>query len=117
MSPACGPSVSVQPKITSSTASGSALGLRSKRALITCAPRSAGWTSARAPLRRPAAVRTASTMYASAIAVSLGALTIRTRSGGDSIHDDGDVLGGDRLDGQGAFWPVPADANPDGVAQ
>ena len=43
MSPACGPIVSQQPKITSSTAPGSTP-VRSTSALSTCAPRSAGWT-------------------------------------------------------------------------
>src|SRR5262245_37773923 len=65
MSPACGPTVSTHPKITSSTAAGSTPD-RSISALIEAAPRSAGWTPASPPPRRPTGVRTASTMYASA---------------------------------------------------
>ena len=45
MSPACGPIVSTQPKITSSTAAGSKPVRCDQRALITCAPRSAGCTA------------------------------------------------------------------------
>ena len=52
MSPACGPIVSTQPNTTSSTAAGST-STRSISARIACAPRSAGWTLARPPLRRP----------------------------------------------------------------
>ena len=58
MSPACGPIVSTQPKITSSTASGSTP-VRPSRAVITCAPRSAGCAPDRPPPRRPTGVRTA----------------------------------------------------------
>lgn len=61
MSPACGPTVSRQPKTTSSTAAGSTPD-RSTSAFRTCAPRSAGWTADRPPFRRPTGVRTASTM-------------------------------------------------------
>jgi hypothetical protein len=63
MSPACEPTVSQQPKITSSTAPGSTP-VRSISALITCAPRSAECTDASPPPRFPTGVRTASTMYA-----------------------------------------------------
>src|ERR1700754_1922420 len=61
--------VSMQPNTTSSTVSGSNE-LRSTNALITCAPRSAGWTAAKPPLRFPTGVRTASTMKALAMDVS-----------------------------------------------
>ena len=61
MSPACGPTVSRQPKTTSSTAAGSTPE-RATSAFSTCAPRSAGWTAVRPPPRRPTGVRTASTM-------------------------------------------------------
>ena len=64
MTPACGPSWLTQPMRTSSTAPGS-MPVRSTRAFSACAPRSAGCTSASAPLRVPTGVRTASTMYAS----------------------------------------------------
>lgn len=53
MSPAYGPSVSPQPKMTSSTESGSVEGFRENSALMTCAPRPAGCTCDNAPLRRP----------------------------------------------------------------
>ena len=46
MSPACGPTVSTQPNTTSSTAAGSAWA-RASRAVMTCAPRSAGCALAR----------------------------------------------------------------------
>ncbi len=64
MSPACGPIVSTQPNTTSSTAAGST-STRSNSARIEWAPRSAGCTCARPPLRLPTGERTASTMYAS----------------------------------------------------
>ena len=48
------------PKITSSTAAPSSLGLRSSRAVITYEARSSGRTPASAPLSRPNGVRTAS---------------------------------------------------------
>ena len=63
MSPACGPTVSTQPKTTSSTSAGS-IPVRASRAAMTCAPRSAGCAAARPPPRRPTGVRTASMMYA-----------------------------------------------------
>src|SRR5581483_11075921 len=66
MSPAWGPMASRHPKKTSSTASGSR-SLRSTSAWSTWAPRSAGWTWARPPPRLPTGVRTATTMYASAM--------------------------------------------------
>ena len=69
MSPAWGPMVSTQPKITSSTALGSTP-VRSINALSEWAPRSAGWTWASPPPRRPTGARTASTMYASAMFTS-----------------------------------------------
>ena len=61
MSPACGPSCATHPMITSSTAEGS-IPVRSTSSRRTCAPRSAGWTAASAPLRVPTGVRTAPTM-------------------------------------------------------
>ncbi len=63
-SPACGPMVSTQPRMTSSTSIGSTWGTRSNSALITCPPRSAGCVPASAPPRLPTGVRTASMMYA-----------------------------------------------------
>src|SRR3954453_19385260 len=66
MSPAFGPIVSTSPNTTSSTAAGS-MPVRSTRALIECAPRSAGCTCDSPPPRRPTGERTASTMYASVI--------------------------------------------------
>jgi hypothetical protein len=61
MSPAWAPIVSAQPKITSSTPTGS-IPVRSTSARIAQAPRSAGWISDRPPARLPTGVRTASTM-------------------------------------------------------
>src|SRR4029453_8316842 len=65
-SPACGPIVSQQPKITSSTAPGATPG-RGTGPRSACAPGSAGWTRDRPPPRFPTGVRTASMMYASAM--------------------------------------------------
>src|SRR5689334_16369254 len=110
MSPACGPNVSTQPKMTSSTASGSAAGLRSKRAVITCAPRSAGCTCERPPFLRPTGVRTASTRKASRMSGSV-------RVSSDPVEDDREVLAGDVGDAELAAGAVPADADPDGVTQ
>src|SRR5262245_22841285 len=69
MSPACGPSWSTQPKMTSSTTMGS-IPVRSTSDVMTCAPRSAGCTCASPPPRLPTGVRTASTMYASGMVTS-----------------------------------------------
>ena len=63
-SPAWEPMVSQQPRITSSTAPGSTP-VRRTSADSVCAARSAEWTPARAPPRLPTGVRTASTMKAS----------------------------------------------------
>src|SRR5918999_2858255 len=62
--------VSTQPKTTSSTAPGSTP-VRWIRAVRAWPPRSAGWTWARPPPRRPTGVRTASTMNASATVMPL----------------------------------------------
>ena len=59
MLPAWGPMVSTQPKITSSTTSGS-MPVRSTTDVMTWAPRSAGCWPARLPPRLPTGVRTAS---------------------------------------------------------
>ncbi len=59
MLPAWGPIASTQPKITSSTTSGS-IPVRSTTARMTCAPRSAGCCPDRVPPRLPTGVRTAS---------------------------------------------------------
>ena len=53
---------------------------RASSARMTCAPRSAGCAPARPPPRRPTGVRTASTMYASAIVPDSLATLPRTRS-------------------------------------
>src|SRR5205807_5235680 len=75
MSPACGPSASVQPKMTSSTAAGST-SARPTSSFRTWAPRSAEWTLASPPFFLPTGVLTASTMYASAMC-------------GSPLHDHG----------------------------
>ena len=61
MSPAWGPIVSTQPKMTSSTAAGS-MPVRSTSPEIAWAPRSAGCALASPPPFLPTGVRTASTM-------------------------------------------------------
>src|SRR3954451_1805052 len=99
-SPACEPIVSQQPRITSSTSAGS-MPVRSTRALIECAARSAEWTAARAPPRLPTGVQTASTTNA---------------SGMDALQEDREVLLGDLGVRTPTAGPVPRDRDPDGVA-
>src|SRR5579884_615149 len=70
MSPASPPTVSTQPKTTSSMAAGSTP-VRSISARMLWAPRSAGWTLESPPPRLPTGERTASTMKASLMASML----------------------------------------------
>src|SRR5271166_2307604 len=96
---------STQPTITSSTAAGST-STRSNRPWNTPAPKSIGCTPARDPLRLPAAVRTASTMYASGISDSFF---------GYSAKDDGEVLPTHLLGGERPAGLIPAHRYPGGV--
>ena len=61
--------------MTSSTAAGST-SARAISSFSTCAPRSAEWTSLSPPFFFPTGVRTASTMYASAMCVVTYLFTI-----------------------------------------
>src|SRR5690349_20874291 len=72
-SPDCGPTVSTQPRMTSSTAAGSAP-VRASSSAMTWPPRSAGCTADSPPPRRVTGDRTAPTRYASPIAASSGTL-------------------------------------------
>src|SRR4051812_35413026 len=108
MLPACPPTASTQPAITSVTAPGSR-SVRCNSPRHAAAPRSTGWTPARDPLRLPTAVRTASMTYA-------GWADVTSPSCRDATEDDGEVLVADLLGRERSAGPIPADGHPGGVA-